>query len=73
MIAPVPQNDDIGKGSFGQPIERTADSTWTNDEFRGLQRLADFDSIDRAIRKLIGNAKLEQLALSGRRRSAADN
>ena len=71
MIAPVPQNNDIGQGSFGQPLQQTTGSIWTADEFRGLQRMAGFDPIDLAIRKLIGTEKLEQIALSGRSRAAA--
>jgi predicted CopG family antitoxin len=73
MIAPIPQNNDFGQGSFDQPIARTASVVWTDDEYRGLQRMAGFESISNAVRKLIGRQQLEQLALNGSRRSTVED
>jgi hypothetical protein len=65
MVAPAEHNKDVNAGSFGRPIRRSSGSTWTEDEYRGLKKMAGFGSIAAAIRRLIGKDKLEQLAKDG--------
>jgi hypothetical protein len=66
MIAPAPQNDPPLKGSFGSPIRRAQSMSLTEDEFRGLQKLAGYCSKSAELRKLVGKTALEYLARLGR-------
>lgn len=66
MIAPAPKNAEPVKGSFGRPLRRLQSASLTEEEFRGLQKLAGYCSRAAALRKLIGPTVLEYLARIGR-------
>jgi hypothetical protein len=78
MVAAAKKNSEPLKGSFGRPLRRLQTTSLTEDEFRGLQKVAGFCSKSAALRKLLGPTVLEYLARVGRgeislERQAAEN
>lgn len=66
MVAAAKHNAEPLKGSFGQPLRRLQTTSLTEEEFRGLQKLARYGSKAAALRKLLGPVVLEYLARIGR-------
>lgn len=66
MVAPAPHNVEPLAGSFGRPLRRSQSTTLTDEEFRGLQKLASYGSCAAALRRLLGPTVLEYLARVGR-------
>ena len=66
MVAAAKNNAEPLKGSFGRPLRRLQTTSLTDEEFRGLQKLAGFASKAATLRKLLGPTVLEYLARVGR-------
>jgi hypothetical protein len=66
MVAAAKKNQEPLKGSFGRPLSRLQTTSLTEEEFRGLQRIAGFSSKSAALRRLLGPTVLEYLARVGR-------
>jgi hypothetical protein len=66
MVAAAKKNQEPLKGSFGRPLRRLQTTSLTEEEFRGLQKLAGYCSKSAALRKLLGPTILEYLARVGR-------
>lgn len=66
MVAAAKKNEEPLKGSFDRPLRRLQTTSLTEDEYRGLQKMAGFRSRSAALRKLLGATVLEYLARVGR-------